>query len=52
VLARGGRAEAAAFTNHVTAMKRLVTKSAVKPLQREAVNGLALVDEIERVFSS
>jgi hypothetical protein len=52
VLARGGRAEASAFTSHVAAMKRLARAGADKLLQREAVNGLALVDELEGVFSS
>jgi hypothetical protein len=49
VLARGGAKEAAAFDRHVAAMKRLATSTG-KPLQREAVNGLNLVDSLEGVF--
>jgi hypothetical protein len=49
VLARGGVREANAFDRHVAAMKRLEHTSGTR-LQAEAVNGLALVDEVEAVF--
>jgi hypothetical protein len=50
VITAGGTKEAAAYDKHVAAMKRLV----VGPLGRlrgEALHGLALVDELEGVFT-
>jgi hypothetical protein len=50
VIAAGGTKQAAAYDKHVAAMKRLV----VGPLGRvrgEALHGLALVDELEGVFT-
>lgn len=49
VVAAGGTSEAAAYAEHVAAMKRLDPAAASK-LQAEAVHGLALVDELEQVF--
>ena len=51
VLAVGGLGEARAFDAHVGAMKRLVRSSDHKALQREAVNGLNLVDTLESLFA-
>jgi len=48
-LRAGGAREAAAYTKHVAAMTRLV-HGALKRLQAEAVRGLELVDELERLF--
>jgi hypothetical protein len=50
IRAKGGTHEAAAFDAHVAAMHRLVTGSPTS-LQREAVKGLALVDELEQVLA-
>jgi hypothetical protein len=50
VRAAGGAKEAAAFDRHVLAMTRLRTGTP-KKVQAEAVNGLELVDELERVFT-
>ena len=52
VIARGGDSEAAAFTAHVAAMKRLAKAGGGGALQREAANGLELVDRLEGVFNS
>jgi hypothetical protein len=49
VVSRGGRREAVAFDRHVAAMKRLAA-AAGGGLQREAADGLELVDDLERVF--
>jgi hypothetical protein len=49
VVARGGSQQATAFDKHVAAMKRLAP-AAGPALQREAVAGLELVDDLERVF--
>jgi hypothetical protein len=49
VIAKGGRTEAAAYDQHVAAMKRLAP-AAGKGLRREADNGLNLVDSLEGVF--
>ena len=51
VLRAGGAAEAAAYRAHVGAMRRLA-RPAGKGLVDEAVRGLALVDELERVFTT
>jgi hypothetical protein len=51
VLAVGGLKEAHSFDAHVAAMKRLVRSSNRAALQREAVNGLDLVDTLESLFS-
>jgi hypothetical protein len=51
VVAARGAAIARQFTTHVSAMKRLAAGRDRAALQREAVNGLELVDEIERVFA-
>ena len=50
VIAAGGTAQAAAYQAHVSALKRLPPAGRVK-LQAEAVRGLALVDELENVFT-
>jgi hypothetical protein len=50
VLRAGGSAQAAAYRAHVGAMRRLA-RPAGKRLVDEAVRGLALVDELERVFT-
>ena len=50
VVAAGGTKEAAAYDRHVSAMKRL-QPSARRSMQTEAVRGLELVDELERVFT-
>jgi len=50
IVARGGTREAKAFDQHVAAMRRRLAGSA-KALQDEAVRGLALVDELERVLA-
>ena len=50
VIAAGGARQARAYSEHVAAMKRLAP-SAQKKVQAEAVHGLELVDELERVFA-
>ena len=50
VRAAGGRHEAAAFDKHVRAMTELRSDDA-KRIQAEALRGLELVDELERVFT-
>ena len=50
VIAAGGGKEAAAYSGHVAAMKQL-EPDARKRVQAEAVRGLELVDELERVFT-
>jgi len=45
----GGASEAAAYRDHVAAMRRLVSAKPSK-LQAEAVRGLELVDRLENVF--
>lgn len=50
VLAAGGRSEASRYDAHVAAMSRLAGSGTAAALRREAVHGLALVDELERVF--
>jgi hypothetical protein len=49
VLAKGGASEAAAYDRHVAAMRRLAPAGGGR-VQREAVNGLNLVDELEGVL--
>jgi hypothetical protein len=49
VIAAGGATEAAAYQRHVTAMNRL-EPTAARQVQAEAVRGLELVDDLERVF--
>ena len=49
VVAAGGGAEAAAYTRHVVAMKRLAPAAAAR-IQSEARRGLELVDRLEGVF--
>ena len=49
VVAAGGAQEAAAFTAHVAAMKRL-DPAAARAVQAEAAHGLELVDRLEQVF--
>lgn len=51
VLRAGGTAQTAAYRAHVAAMRRLA-RPAGKRLVEEAVRGLALVDELERVFTA
>jgi hypothetical protein len=51
VIRAGGAKEAASYQQHVAAMKRLAADSGTR-LQIEAVRGLNLVDEIERVFAA
>jgi hypothetical protein len=50
VIAAGGRTQAAAYDKHVATMKRVVAGS-LKRVRDEAVHGLALVDELEAVFT-
>lgn len=50
VVAVGGRSEAGRYDAHVAAMKRLARSERPAALQREAVHGLELVDELERAF--
>jgi len=50
VVAKGGGSEAAAYQRHVAAMRALSRRPGAA-LEREAVNGLNLVDEIEGVFA-
>jgi hypothetical protein len=50
VISHGGATVAAAYTRHVAAMRRLA-QAPGSAFRREAVNGLNLVDELERVFS-
>jgi hypothetical protein len=50
VRAAGGREEAAAFDLHVRTMAGL-RSGAAKKVQAEAIRGLELVDELERVFT-
>jgi hypothetical protein len=47
----GGEQEASQFTKHVAAMKKLDQSGDASALQREAVNGLELVDALEKVFA-
>ena len=49
VIAAGGAMEAGAYQRHVAAMNRLEA-TAAKRVQAEAVRGLELVDDLERVF--
>ena len=49
VVRAGGASEAAAYRDHVAAMRRLVSAKPSK-LQAEAVRGLELVDRLENVF--
>jgi hypothetical protein len=49
VIAAGGAKEAKAYQRHVVAMNRLAPGAGLK-VQAEAVHGLALVDDLERVF--
>jgi hypothetical protein len=49
VIAAGGAAEAAAFDRHVAAMARLRAGDR-RAVEAEAVRGLELVDDLERVF--
>jgi hypothetical protein len=49
VIAAGGAKEARAYQRHVAAMNRLTPDAGLK-VQAEAVHGLALVDDLERVF--
>jgi hypothetical protein len=50
VLDAGGDAVATRYARHVSAMGRLARDSGERALQREAVHGLALVDELEQAF--
>jgi hypothetical protein len=50
VVAAGGSREAAAYSRHVATLGRLAP-GAGREVQAEAERGLALVDELERVFS-
>jgi hypothetical protein len=50
VVTAGGAREATAYGVHVSAMKRLLSRGNAA-LQGEAVRGLALVDELEQVFT-
>ena len=50
VISAGGTKEAAAFDKHVAAMKRLVT-GPLSGVRAEALHGLALVDQLEGVFT-
>ena len=50
VIASGGAKEAAAFDKHVAAMKRLVP-GPLSGVRAEALHGLALVDQLEGVFT-
>ena len=49
VIDAGGEAVAARYADHVRAMRRLA-RAAGRPLEREASNGLELVDELESQF--
>jgi hypothetical protein len=49
VVVADGTASAAAYDKHVAAMKRLV-HGALTNVRKEAVHGLALVDQLEQVF--
>jgi hypothetical protein len=50
VIAAGGRTQAGAYDKHVATMKRVVGGS-LQRVRAEAVHGLALVDELEAVFT-
>jgi hypothetical protein len=50
VVAAGGGAEAGAYDKHVATMKRIAVGS-LQRVRAEAVHGLALVDELEAVFT-
>jgi hypothetical protein len=50
VIAAGGGAQAGAYDRHVATMKRIAGGS-LQRLREEAVHGLALVDELEAVFT-
>jgi hypothetical protein len=50
VVAAGGKREAAAYSRHVAAMRRLAP-GAAKKVRAEAVHGLELVDQMEQVFA-
>jgi hypothetical protein len=50
VVAAGGKSEAAAYSRHVAAMRRLAP-GAAKTVRAEAVHGLELVDQMEQVFA-
>ena len=49
VVARDGRAEAAAFDRHVSALRRLAAAGGVG-IEHEAAAGLELVDRLEHVM--
>jgi hypothetical protein len=51
VIDAGGKETAALFAKHVAALQRLRRKGDESALQREARNGLELVDGLERVFA-
>jgi hypothetical protein len=51
VIDAGGRKTSAEFSRHVGAMRRLAGGSDQRKLQKEAVHGLALVDQLEQVFT-
>jgi hypothetical protein len=50
IVAAGGASEAAAYTRHVAAMKRLDPGAGAR-VQSEARHGLELVDRLEQVFA-
>jgi hypothetical protein len=50
VIEAGGRRVATRYTRHVGSMRQLARGSDHQALQREAVNGLELVDELEQQF--
>jgi len=50
VIDAGGEKVAASFTRHVRAMQRLARSSDRAALQKEAVAGLELVDQLEDAF--
>jgi hypothetical protein len=50
IVAAGGAKQAAAYSAHVSAMNRLERAGGAR-LRAEAVRGLALVDELEQVFT-
>jgi len=50
VVSAGGDQEAARFAKHIAAMKTLARSGDDSAVQREAVKGLELVDQLEQVF--
>lgn len=50
VVAAGGKSEAASFDRHVTAMKKLASRTG-RSFEAEAARGLELVDQLEQVFT-